>query len=430
MAMALTSIHDALVIGAGPAGAAAAWALARAGRRVALVDRDAFPRDKICGDGLIPDSLGALDTMGLREAVAREAVEPRALHVVAPGGDSVSLGGEFLCVPRFRLDALLVEAAVSAGAELMPPMSVLQPIEEAGHVRGARFRAAGPRGARFHLPAQSPAVGLPGWRGGAGAAAGECEVRARFTLLATGANATVTNAFGLSTPLKSNAVAGRAYFNVPPALADKHRQLSIVYDRWLSPGYGWIFPGPGHRYNVGVGFFSDGRGETPSLRQLWTHFTTRFAPAAELVERSQPITEFRGAPMRIGLYRATLGRRGLLVLGDAAAMTYPGTGEGIGKAMESGLLAARLVCEGLFDGSAPEFVHRAYDSEFRRQFAARYQAYWTAQAWSSRPWLLNLLVSRANTGRFVRRELEALIAERGNPSRLFSVRGIIRALFE
>ena len=160
---------------------------------------------------------------------------------------------------------------------------------------------------------------------------------------------------------------------------------------------------------------------------MWVRFTTRFGPAAELVARSEPLTEFRGAPLRTGLRGATLGRRGLLVLGDAAAMTYPATGEGIGKAMESGLLAARLVRAGLLGARHPETVHSTYDSEFRRQFATRYQAYGIAQAWSSRPWLLSLLVSHANTGRFVRRELEALIGETGNPLRLFSVGGIIRA---
>jgi menaquinone-9 beta-reductase len=401
MAVADPSIHDALVIGAGPAGSAAAWALARAGYRVALVDREAFPRDKTCGDGLIPDSLGALDAMGLRDAVAREAIDARALHIVAPNGQSVRVGGDFLCLPRFRLDALLVDAAVGAGAVLLPPMTVLHPMERDEQVRGARFRAP----------------------------VGEYSVSARFTLLATGANATVTNAFGLSTPLRPDAVAGRAYFEVPPSLAARHPQLAIVYERSLCPGYGWIFPGPRCRFNLGVGFFSAGRVETPSLRQLWARFTTEYQPAAELVARSEPLTEFRGAPLRIGLQCATLGRRGLLALGDAAAMTYPATGEGIGKAMESGLLAARLVGESLGGSRDPESVHRAYDSEFRRQFAARYRAYRTAQTWSSRPWLLDLLASRANQGRFVRRELEALIAETGHPLRLFSVGGFVRAVF-
>ena len=140
------------------------------------------------------------------------------------------------------------------------------------------------------------------------------------------------------------------------------------------------------------------------------------------------MTEFRGAPLRTGLHGATLGRPGLLALGDAAAMTYPATGEGIGKAMQSGLLAARLVSAALAGAAPTETVHRAYDAEFRRRFATRYRAYWTVQAWSSRPWLLNLLASRANAGRFVRRELEALIAETGNPLRLFSVPGLVRAI--
>ena len=401
--MSAPSIFDVLVIGAGPAGASAAWALARAGRRVALVDREAFPRDKTCGDGLIPDSLGALDAMGLRDAVTREAVAPRALHIVAPSGESVPLRGKFLCLPRLRFDALLLDAAVSAGAEMMAPMSALAPIEDAGRVCGARFRPSSLSEAH--------------------------EIRAPFTLLATGANATVTTAFGLPTPLKPNAVAGRVYFEVPRDLAERHPHLLIVYERSLCPGYGWIFPGPERRYNVGVGVFSDGRGGTPSLRSLWEQFTTRFAPVAELVARSRALTAFRGAPLRTGLHGATLGRPGLLVLGDAAAMTYPSTGEGIGKAMESGLLAARLVDQAFGSASLPDAVHRTYDVEFRRQFARRYQAYRTAQAWSSRPWLLNLLARRANAGRFVRRELEALIAEEGNPLTLFSVKGAIRSVF-
>jgi menaquinone-9 beta-reductase len=399
--MSAQSIFDVLVIGAGPAGAAAAWALARAGRRVALVDREAFPRDKTCGDGLIPDSLGALDAMGIRQAVAREAVAPRALHIVVPSGESVRLRGEFLCLRRFRLDALLVDAAVGAGAEMLPPMPALEPIQDAGRVCGARF----------------------------GSPANAREIRAAFTLLATGANATVATAFGLSTPLKPNAVAGRAYFEVPRDFAERHPHLQIVYERSVCPGYGWIFPGPADRYNVGVGFFANGRGEPPGLRDLWERFTTRFAPASELVARSRAVTAFRGAPLRVGLRGATLGRPGLLVLGDAAAMTYPSTGEGIGKAMESGLLAARLVHDALEGACVPDEVHQIYDAAFRRQFAGRYQAYWTAQAWCSRPWLLNLLARRANAGRFVRRELEALIAEQGNPLALFSVKGAIRSVF-
>jgi flavin-dependent dehydrogenase len=314
----------------------------------------------------------------------------------------VTLAGEFLCLPRLRFDALVTDAAVRAGAEMRDPMTAIEPIEENGCVVGARFRTP----------------------------SGERSLRARITLLATGANATVTKAFGLEGPLKPNAVAGRAYYRLPPDLAGAHPHLAIVYERALLPGYGWIFPGPDRCYNVGVGFFSDGRRETPSLRELWDAFTTRFAPAREIVARSEAITPFRGAPLRIGLRGATLGRPGVLALGDAAAMTYPSTGEGIGKAMQSGLLAAGLVADALAAGRPLDAVHHAYDSRFRQEFETRYRAYWVAQTWSGRPWLLNMLAARARTGRFVHRELEALIAETGNPLRLFSVPGLVRAAFQ
>ena len=256
--MAAASILDALVIGAGPAGAAAAWSLARSGHRVRLVDRSRFPRNKTCGDALIADSLSALDAMGLREAVARQAIAAHELRIHAPNGGAVSLAGRFLCLPRLQLDALLVEAARAAGAELAS-MTATAPIEEDGRIAGATF--ASPDGAQT--------------------------LRARVTLLATGANATVANAFGVARSLKANAVAGRAYFRVPRELAARHPHLSIVYTRGLCPGYGWIFPGPDDCYNVGVGFFSEGRRSTPSLHDLWRGFTAEFAPARELVAHRQ-----------------------------------------------------------------------------------------------------------------------------------------------
>ena len=390
---------DVLIVGAGPAGSAAARRLAHQGLKVVLADQRAFPRDKVCGDGLISDALGAIEALGLSDRVAQCSVAASELCVAVPSGVVVPLAGAFRCVPRHTLDALLLEGAREAGALVMEGLTAVGPIESGTRVTGARFRSSN----------------------------GERHVTAPITLLATGANASALNAFGLDVPLHASAAAGRAYFEAPEDVAARFPSLLIAYDREWCPGYGWIFPSPGGRFNIGVGLF---RGETGGgrLRAFWEFFTTRFAAAAEIVRASRQLTPFRGAPLRTGLTAAQFGRPGMLAIGEAAAVTYAATGEGIGKAMESGLLAAELSQEAVSGRRSIETLHHEYGAEFRRRFAFRYRAYEVAQAWAAHPVILNILAGRAKRGRFARHQLEALIAERGDARTLFSLRGLAKAL--
>src|SRR5512132_1265182 len=112
---------EALVIGSGPAGSAAALTLARQGRQVVLVDRRAFARDKVCGDALIPDALRALAKLGLKERVMEQAKSLDAVRIHSPNGSSVTLLAEAACVPRHRLDDLMRVAAVESGARFAAP---------------------------------------------------------------------------------------------------------------------------------------------------------------------------------------------------------------------------------------------------------------------------------------------------------------------
>jgi flavin-dependent dehydrogenase len=125
---------------------------------------------------------------------------------------------------------------------------------------------------------------------------------------------------------------------------------------------------------------------------------------------------------------SALSRPGLLVLGEAAGLTYSFSGEGIGKALESGVIAADAVIEyrRRDEGSAKVIADR-YSTRIRESFGSRFRAYKTAQDWLSNPTFANLLARRASRSAFLQRELSGLFLETSDPARLFSVAGLIRS---
>ena len=233
---------DVLVIGAGPAGSAAARVLALEGFDVVLADQRTFPRDKVCGDALITDALQALSALGVDADVHREAWRGSELRVYAPDGTDVSLRGDFACLPRERLDHILLDAAIRAGTAFMHGTATA-PLVERGQVIGALMKDG----------------------------SGSRPIRADVTILAAGANLTTLAAFGVPGPKKPEAVAGRAYFEAKAELACEVQHLVIAYQRDWCPGYGWIFPAPQRRFNVGVGLFGT-MGARGGLHQFFDAF--------------------------------------------------------------------------------------------------------------------------------------------------------------
>jgi geranylgeranyl reductase family protein len=393
---------DVLIIGAGPAGSAAALALARQGRDVVLADRADFPRDKVCGDALIPDALKALARLGIKDEVLRGAFVANELRLYAPDGTMAPLAVPAACVRRQDFDDRLRAAAVAAGARFLAPLRLAAAVERDGVVRGAQFVTPG---------------------------GSTVEIRAPVTLLATGANAQPLQACGVAERTKASAIAARAYFDAPPPVAREWRALAISFDAAICPGYGWVFPGPDGIFNVGAGFFYDARTPPPTrnVRVLWRRFVDRFAPARELVAASRQCGPLKGTPLRTALTGASLSRPGLMVVGEAAGLTYSLSGEGIGKAMESALLAADVIADAACADAAA--LARAYADRIRAAFAARFRAYTRAQVWLERRWLANLIARRAARGGFVRRELEAMLNETGDPDALFSWPGLLRIVW-
>jgi geranylgeranyl reductase family protein len=389
---------DVLVVGAGPAGSVAALRLARTGRRVLLCDRAAFPRDKTCGDGLIADALAVLQQLGLDEAVRNAAYRTNRLLTISPGGVEVRFESNFLVLPRRQFDHLLFEQALSAGATFRHVI-VDGPICEGNRVVGASAR----------LPGSEAAIAL----------------RAPITLLATGAEGGVLRKFDRDARVGPSGLAVRTYARL--ADGSDLTDLVISLERDLLPGYAWAFPAPDGLLNVGVGALSGKslRSQGINLRSRLDALLAGKGRLGALLGPMRAVDRQRGAPLRTGLTGSVLGRPGLAVIGEAGGTTYAVTGEGIGKAMESAMLAADLIeaCEGDPAPVGPQFAEL-----MARRYTARFAAYTTAEKWVARPFVADYVARRANSSRWVHDRLTGVINERDLPNRVFSARSIWRLL--
>lgn len=384
---------DVIIIGAGPAGCAAARVLGQRGWRVRLFDKAHFPREKTCGDALIHDAHLALDRLGLSERLAPLAYTSAALRLISFDGSQVSVRGRTACLPRVELDALLLTAAREAGAEFAP---------------GHDFRALNADAAGYRVEF---------------AAHGERVVAtAPWVLLATGAAATPIGRAGLLERAAPSSFAVRQYVR-NERLAAELDELVLIFDRTVRGGYGWVFPGPGAVFNVGIGYF--GGAKHDSLRADYARFCEQVPLARELLRDGEVLTPLKGAPLRTGLTGTRFADGGLLAIGECAGTTFPLTGEGIGKALETGILGADTL---LANGTAgPAAVAQAYTAAMRA-LQPKFAAYRRAELLLRWPWLANTLVARAAQGDYMRGRLEALYQERVDPARLFKLRTWLRIL--
>jgi geranylgeranyl reductase family protein len=383
---------DVVVVGAGPAGCVAAMQLAAQGHRTLLLDRHAHPREKVCGDGLIPDALRALARFGLEDEIRRRGHGIRLSSIFSPSRIEVEIPGDFVTLKRRTLDLALVERARGVGATFC--------VAEVAGVEAA--------------PDGSVALRMRG----SGAS-----LRARAALLATGARVGLLQRHGKVQREGPSAVALRCYvrsrFQVD--------RMIISFDRSILPGYAWIFPLGGGEYNVGCGlFYREGRRQGVDLREMFRRFCAEFPMMRELVARSEGRTPLKGAPLRCGLQGVDpVGPGNTLAIGETIGATFPFSGEGIGKAMETAELAAQAIdgalARGDFEGLA-DFGSRLHD-----RLSSKYLGYRLAQKAVSRAWIVDFMAHRARRSRFLRNAMAGIIAETIDPGPLFSLKGLLRS---
>ena len=318
---------DVVIVGAGPGGASAAYHLASLGFDVALLDKAAFPRDKVCGDGLTPAAVAELSLMGVDTT---GWMRNRGLRVIGGGNEvyfewpeQATLPGYGMARTRLELDADLVAKAQGAGARLYE-----------NHVVTGALRSATGR-----------VIGVEA-RVGRGTDAKLVEFKAPLVVDAGGVSARLATSLGIEK--KKNrplGVAVRTYFRSPRAddsWMESHLELwnGEPGNSELLPGYGWIFPVGDGLVNVGLGSVSsDATATQLPYKQVFKQWVAHLPADWEFTPENQ-VGPLRSAALPMSFNRKPHYTNGLALVGDAGGMVSPFNGEGIAPALKAGRFLA------------------------------------------------------------------------------------------
>ncbi|MGY9073112.1 MAG: NAD(P)/FAD-dependent oxidoreductase [Acidimicrobiales bacterium] len=363
--------HDLIIIGAGPAGSTAAITAARGGLNVVILDKTTFPREKCCGDGLTALALRELESLGLNPDRLPSWQPITNVNLKSPHGRHANLplpdtpGLHAAVVRRVELDAELVAMAVAAGATM---------------VQGATF-------ASMTEPDESGQIIV--------STSDERTFTAQHVVAADGMWSPVRRFLGL-TPAgyRGDWHAFRQYFSANGA---QSRELWVWFEPDLLPGYAWSFPLPDGRINFGFGVVRDGTLDGGELKRIWQGLLDR-PHIREVVGDVVAESAHKAWPIPAQMPKATLSHGRVLFVGDAAAVTDPMTGEGIGQAIETGRLAAEacLAADGVDVGAS-------YEREARRSLQLDHRFAHTLGRFLGNRWLTRSAVRLVDINSWTRR---------------------------
>ncbi|QQR87914.1 MAG: geranylgeranyl reductase family protein [Flavobacteriales bacterium] len=371
-----------LIVGGGPGGCTTALQLAKHGVDALLIDKARFPRDKVCGDALSGKVMRTFERVAPQVATSlrMDARQQPSWGVtfVAPTGKALRVPftrntGEGLApggiLPRLDFDALLLAAVKRDGrAQVM---------------EGAEAK-------HFGRTANGWLVEIRGTEGATRT------IECKLIIDASGANSHFArHVAGLPMQPRHHCAGVRAYFSGVSDL-DAHGFIELIFLKELLPGYLWIFPLPDGRANVGLGLRSDVvRKRRVDLKSLMKQLISQHPQLKHRFANARMESGIQGMGLPLASKRHPISGDGYMLVGDAAHLIDPFTGEGISHAMISGVHAADVAHEMLARGILTANQAKQYDQRVWKRLGKELAISTRLQQLASVPWLFNLVVNKA-----------------------------------
>jgi geranylgeranyl reductase family protein len=369
-------MYDVIIVGAGPAGSTAALYAHRLGLNCILLDKAVFPRDKICGDALSGKSVRLMRELNLLEGV--EELEGSEINRITFGSPShsqfdVHLKGnknnDFITkgyvVPRKIFDNFLFKKADEL-TETRQGFTVNDIIYENDNISGVK---------------------------GTNIEGKEEILNAPIIMGCDGANSIIARKLGLyEMDMENTAVAIRCYYEGVEGLSN---QIELHYVSEVKPGYFWLFPAGNGKANIGIGLSkNDAKKEDRTLRQIMDeivqsdYFRSRFGNA-------RPLEKPVGWNLPLGRIQRKNHGNGFMLLGDAAGLVDPFTGEGIGNAMVAAKYAMQVASKAKNHKDYSERSFSEYDQLLWDDIGGELRTSTKLQSLARSSFLLNFVINRA-----------------------------------
>ena len=384
-------MHDVIIVGAGPAGTSAALYANRFGLKTLLLDKSRFPRDKTCGDALSGKSVKILDDLNLIDgldnltgSIIKRIIFGNPRHSECELLLDKSLNKNHIkhgyVIPRTDFDNYMLQQAKK-----------VSDFEEGFIVKDLIFE-------------NNMVVGVKGCTKGDQ----EKEFRSNLVFGADGPNSIVSKKSGLyDMNMEHTAVGIRCYYENVKDLTD---QIELHYVKEMNPGYFWIFPAGENRANIGVGLLkSIVKKEQRKLNDIMLdvikseNFKNRFKDAV-------PLEKPKGWNLPFGSIKRENYGNGFLLLGDAAGLVDPFTGEGIGNAMVSGRIASEIAVKAKEVHNYTKEYLKTYDQNLWEYLGNELNTSTKLLKLARSKFLLNFVIDRAERNKNVRDIISGMLA--------------------